>query len=101
MFETDNLVMLKSFLLHQQRQVSKVFQKSFKIISRKFYGCFESPLRVVQGSFKISKRSSQGVSRQFQRCFNEDSRVLKKVSSVFQENFIKSFEGVSELNCIN
>ena len=27
-FETDNLVMLKSFLLHQQRQVSKVFQKS-------------------------------------------------------------------------
>ena len=62
-FETDNLVMLKSFLLHQQRQVSKVFQKSFKIISRKIYGCFESPLRVVQGSFKISKRSSQGVSK--------------------------------------
>ena len=42
---------------------------------------------MVQGSFKISKRSSKGVSRQFQRCFKEDSRVLKKVSSVFQENF--------------
>ena len=38
-FETDNLVMLKSFLLHQQRQVSKVFQKSFgrldKILNEK------------------------------------------------------------------
>ena len=50
---------------------------------------------MVQGSFKITKRSSKGVSRQFQRCFKEDSRVLKKVSSVFQENFIKSFKGVS------
>ena len=44
---------------------------------------------MVQGSFKISKRSSKGVSRQFQRCFKEDSRVLKKVSDVFQENCIK------------
>ena len=50
---------------------------------------------MVQGSFKISKRSSQGVSRLFQRCFNVDSRVVKKVLSVFQENSIKSFKGVS------
>ena len=50
---------------------------------------------MVQGSFKISKRSSQGVSRLFQRCFNVDSRVLKKVLSVFQENSIKSLKGVS------
>ena len=46
---------------------------------------------MVQGSFKISKR------RQFKRCFNEDYRVIKKVSSLFQENFVKSFKGVSRI----
>ena len=35
--------------------------------------------------------------RQLQRCFKEDSRVWKKVSSVFQEKFIKSFKGVSRI----
>ena len=63
----------------------------------KIEGCFESPLRVVHGSFKITKRSSKGVSRQFERYSKEDSRVLKKVSSVFQENVIKSFKGVSRI----
>ena len=61
---------------------------------------------MIQGSFKVSKRSSKGVSKQFQRCFKEDSRVLKNVSSVFQENFIKSFKGVSSFvlqfcSCMN
>ena len=52
---------------------------------------------LVQGSFKISKISSIGVLRQFQRCFKEDSRALKKVSSVFHENVIKSFKSVSRI----
>ena len=43
---------------------------------------------MIQGSFKVSKRSSKGVSRQFERCFKEDSRVLKErvkgVSRIFQ-----------------
>ena len=56
---------------------------------------------MVQGSLKISKRSSKGVSRQFQRCFKEDSRVLKNVSSVFQENIIKSFNEVLFCNFVS
>ena len=72
-----------------------MFQGSLKGVSRKIEGCSKSPLRVIRGSFKVSKRSSKGVSRQFQRCFKEDSRVLKKVSSVLQENSIKSFNGIS------
>ena len=48
---------------------------------------FQESFKVIQGSIKVSNRSSKGVSRQFQRCFKEDSRVLKKVSSVFQESF--------------
>ena len=63
--------------------VSMMFQKSFKGVLWKIEWCSESPLRVIQGSFKVSKRSSKVVSRQFQRCSKEDSRVLKKVSSVF------------------
>ena len=62
-----------------------------KGVSRKNEGCSESPLRVIQGSFKVSKRISKGVSRQFERCFKEDSRVLKKESSVYQ--FHKKFQG--------
>ena len=82
------------------REVSKVFQGSFNEVLRVVHlrlRCVNSPLRVIQGSFKVYKGSSKGVSRQFQRCFKEDSRVLKKVSSVFQENFIKSFKGVSRI----
>jgi len=61
-----------------------VFQENFQNFSRKIDGCFKCPIRVIQGSIKVSKRSSKGVSRQFQRCLKEDSRVVKKVSSVFQ-----------------
>ena len=74
------------------REGSKEFQGSFKGVSRKIEGC-----ALIQGSFKVSKRSSKGVSRQFERNFKEDSRVLKKVSSLSQENFIKSFMGVSRI----
>ena len=74
------------------REVSKVFQESL------IEGCSESPFRVIQVTFKVSKRSSNCVSRQFQRYFKEDSRVLKKVSSVFQENCIKSFKGFSRIS---
>ena len=51
---------------------------------------------VPRGSFKVSKRHSKSVSRQFQRCFKEDSRVLKKVSSVLQENFVNFFSVFQE-----
>ena len=47
--------------------VSWMYQGSFKGVLRKIVGCSESPLRVIQGSFKVSKRRSKGVSRQFQR----------------------------------
>ena len=73
------------------------FQGSFKGVSMKIERSSLSPLRVVLWCFKVCKRSSKGVSRQFQRCFMEDSRVSKKESSVFQENFIKSFKGVSRI----
>ena len=49
-------------------------------------GCFKEVLRVLPGSLN-------GVSMQFQIRFKEDSRVLKKVSSLFQENIIKSVKG--------
>ena len=68
--------------------VSRMFQGSFKSVSRKIEGSSYNSLRVILWVFKVSKRSSKGVSRQFQRCLKEDSRVLKKVSSVFQENFV-------------
>ena len=74
-----------------------MFEENFNDVSMKTEGCSESPLkmiqgsplRVIQGSFKVSERISKVVSRQFQRCFKEGSRVLKKVSSVFQENQTK------------
>ena len=50
---------------------------------------------MIQGSFKVSKRSSRvfvgrfkDVLRKFQGCF-------KKESSVFLEKFIKSFKGIT------
>ena len=71
-----------------------MFQGSFKGVLRNIEGCSEN-----QGSFKVSKRRSKGVSRQFQICSKEYSRVLKEVSSVFHEYFIKSFKGVSLKFC--
>ena len=69
-----------------------MFQGSFKGVSRKIERSSLSPLRVILWCFKVCKRNLKGVSRQFQRCFKEDSSVLKKVSSVFQENFMKCFK---------
>ena len=75
------------------REVSKVFQ-----------GCFQDILRVFQGrlwgeTFKGVSRYLKEVQRVFQGGFRDVLRkfqgCLKKVSSVFQENFIKSFKGVS------
>ena len=33
----------------------RMFLGSFESVSRKIEGCSESPLRVIQGSFKVSK----------------------------------------------
>ena len=43
--------------------VSRMFSGNFKGVSRKIDGYSKSPLRVIQGSLKVSKRSSKGVSR--------------------------------------
>ena len=69
------------------REVSKVFQGYFQDILRVFQGrlCVSRYLKEVQRVFQGGFRD---VLRKFQGC-------LKKVSSVFQENFIKSFKGVS------
>ena len=54
---------------------SRVFQGSFKGVSRMFQGCFKKVLRVFHENFK-------GVSRKFQGCFKEVPRkgVSRKVS---------------------
>ena len=71
------------------REVFKVFQ-----------GCFQDILRVFQGrlwgkTFKGVSRYLKEVQRVFQGGFRDVLRkfqgCLKKVSSVFQENFIKKF----------
>ena len=41
--------------------VSTMFQGSFKGVSRKIEGSSESHLGMIQGSFKVCKRSSNGV----------------------------------------
>ena len=43
------------------REVSKVFQGSFKVVSRKIERSSESHLGMIQGKFKECKRSSNGV----------------------------------------
>ena len=49
-------------------------------------------LETFKGASQVSKRSSKGVSRQFQRHFKE----VLGVSSVFKEDFKKSFKGFQE-----
>ena len=51
-------------------------------------GCSESPLRGIQGSFKVYKRSLKGVSRQFQRCFNKVSSVFKEIVKCVSSKFL-------------
>ena len=41
--------------------VSTMFQGSFKGVSRKIEGSSESHLGMIQGSFKVFKRNSNGV----------------------------------------
>ena len=50
-------------------------------------------LETFKGASQVSKKSSKGVSRQFQRHFKE----VLGLSSVFQENFKKSFKVVSRM----
>ena len=60
------------------------------VFQGRLWGCFKRPLRVIQRSFKFSKRSSKGVSRRFQRCFKEVSRVFQEsftmLSRIFKED---------------
>ena len=50
---------------------------------------------MIQGSFKVSKRSSRVFVGRFKDVLRKFQGRFKKESSVFQENFIKSFKGVS------
>ena len=61
-----------------------MFETNFQGVSRKIEGCSESPLRVIQGSFKVSKRSLKGVSRHFQR-FKDVKESVKCVSRKFHQ----------------
>ena len=45
--------------------VSRKFQGRFKQVSRKIEEWFEGALSVIQGGFKIFQRISMGVSRNF------------------------------------
>ena len=47
------------------KEVSRVFQRSFKCNSRKFQVCFKEVSRVLQGG------SLKEVSRKFEGCFKE------------------------------
>ena len=53
----------------------------FRGVEKKFNGCLRK------------------VSKVFQGCFKEVLRVLNKVLSMFKENLIKSFKGVSRMKC--
>ena len=77
-----------------QRCVKDV-QGIFKGVSRKIEGCSEIPLKVIQGSFKVSKSNSMGIGS-FKYALRKFQGWLKKVSSVFRENVTKSFKGVSK-----
>ena len=61
----------------------RCFKEVLRVFQERLRGVLSS-LRVIQGSLKVSKRSSNGIPSQFQRCSKEDTRVSKKVSSVFQ-----------------
>ena len=69
------------------RKVSKVFQRCFRDILRVFLGrlwgeTFKGVLRYLKEAQRVFQGGFRDVLRKFQGC-------LKKVSSVFQENFIK------------
>ena len=66
------------------------FQRCFKDFLRNAEWFLEKPLKKIQGRFK---GCFKGVSRQFQRHFKKFQGCLK---NLFQENFTKSFKGVSK-----
>ena len=63
------------------KEDSRVFQGSFKSVSRKFQECFKEVLRVFQGSVKgVSCFREEEVSRMFHdflRAFTKCSRCFK------------------------
>ena len=67
--------------------VSRVFQGTSKGVSRKIEECSERPLSQIQGSLKVSKRSSK--AKAFKVC-------LMNVLSVIQGKVKKSFKCVSK-----
>ena len=69
------------------REVSKLFQGSFKCELRKFLGCFKEVSRVFQGWFNE-------VLCGLQAFLKEVEWVIEGVSKVFQGCFKGSFRGV-------
>ena len=60
------------------KEVPRMFQRSFKGVYRKFWGCFQEVSRVFQGSF-------QGISKKFQGGFKEDWRVFQGRTEYLKE----------------
>ena len=61
-----------------------------KGVPKVFQGCFKELLEVIWETIKGDSSELQGIEKKFQGCF-------KKESSVFQENFLKSFKDVSRI----
>ena len=58
------------------KEVSRVFQESFKCISKRFQGCFKKVSRVFNGVFaRFQGCTSMHVLGKFQRCLKD---VLRK-----------------------
>ena len=62
------------------KEVSRMFEGSFKGVYKKCQGCFQEVQKVFQGSFKE-------ISRKFHGCLNQDWRAFQVV--------LDSFKGVS------
>ena len=48
---------------------------------------------MIQGSLKVSKRSSKVLSKQFKKCLKEVSRVFKESVKCVSNKFRKKFQG--------
>ena len=56
----------------------------FKVVTRKFKGCFKKVLRVFQETLKGASRKIEGC---FNRVFSGFQRCLKEIQWMFEEYF--------------
>ena len=79
--------------------MSRVFQDSFKGVSRKIERVFQGRFQLVS---RVFERSSKGISSEFMGSFKNFLRKFQGyiVSSVFQENFYISLQFSSRMDLI-